>query len=169
MVALPRGAWAYRAGGDILFAKCKPDMPKICENRAFLQPLRLGEGEIGDFRYQAEVVNADQARTIYEKGLGRWEILLPISWLSQLAFRFRREGDAIAAAGMDGRKKLKKLFAEAKIPAAQRLRWPLLVRGEEILWLCGLRKRALPPFGEKAIWLCLRPGNSLDNVHQNML
>lgn len=169
MVALPRGAWAYRAGGDILFAKNKPAMPGICEKRNFLQPLRLGKGEIGDFHYQAEVVSAEQAREICEKGLGRWEILLPIGWLSQLAFRFRREGDAIAAAGMEGHKKLKKLFAEAKIPAAQRASWPLLVRGEEILWLCGLRKRALPPFGEKAVWLCLQPGNSLDNVHQNML
>ncbi len=64
------------------------------------------------------------------------------AWLdaSALAFplmvRPRRPGDAIAPLGMGGRRqKIADLMVNAKIPPRLRARWPLVVSGEEIVWV----------------------------------
>lgn len=51
--------------------------------------------------------------------------------------RTRRAGDYIRL--KNGRKKLKKLFIDEKIPQERREEWPLVAIGEEILWAPGLR------------------------------
>lgn len=62
-----------------------------------------------------------------------------------LAVRTRRRGDVFHPAGL-GRpgeglaKKLKDYFIAAKVPRAERDRWPLLVDGQDrIAWVTGLR------------------------------
>jgi tRNA(Ile)-lysidine synthase len=49
-------------------------------------------------------------------------------------------GDRIQQNGMTGRKKVKAIFIDGKIPLAQRSRLPLLFCGDELIWLCGLRR-----------------------------
>lgn len=49
-------------------------------------------------------------------------------------------GDRIRIEGMSGRKKLKDLFIDEKIPPRLRRKIPILVSGDEILWVIGLRK-----------------------------
>lgn len=57
------------------------------------------------------------------------------------ALRTRREGDRFQPLGMAGRSKLlAELFTNAKVPAAARDGWPLLLTsGGDIAWVCGLR------------------------------
>jgi tRNA(Ile)-lysidine synthase len=57
------------------------------------------------------------------------------------ALRTRRDGDRFQPLGMAGRSKLlAELFTNAKVPAAARDRWPLLLAsGGDIAWVCGLR------------------------------
>ena len=60
---------------------------------------------------------------------------LPFPWL----VRTFRPGDRIQQLGMNGRKKVKDLFIDEKIPRERRARTPLLFCGGELLWVVGLR------------------------------
>ncbi|PAV28578.1 tRNA lysidine(34) synthetase TilS [Virgibacillus profundi] len=58
-----------------------------------------------------------------------------------LHIRTRRSGDRMSWRGLNGSKKLKDIFIDAKIPKKERDNWPILVDNNgEILWLIGLKK-----------------------------
>lgn len=52
-------------------------------------------------------------------------------------------GDRLAPAGMAGRKRLKELFAELRLSHEERAQVPLLVAGDRVLWVVGLRRSRL--------------------------
>ena len=54
-----------------------------------------------------------------------------------LTVRNRRQGDRFQPYGMRGTKKTKDFFIDAKVPRYERDRIPMLVRGDEILWIVG--------------------------------
>ncbi len=54
-----------------------------------------------------------------------------------LNIRNRRHGDRFQPYGMKGTKKIKDFFIDEKVPHDQRNRIPLLVCGEEIIWIVG--------------------------------
>ena len=56
-----------------------------------------------------------------------------------LSVRNRRNGDSFRPFGMRGRKKIKDLLIDAKVPEAERDRIPLLVCGTQIMWVIGYR------------------------------
>ena len=56
-----------------------------------------------------------------------------------LNVRAWQEGDEMRPWGMNGRKKLSDIFIDAKVPVYQRKQIPVLVCGEEIIWLVGYR------------------------------
>jgi len=51
-----------------------------------------------------------------------------------------RPGDRFSPFGMDGHKKVKKLFIDEKIPLALRGRIPLLFCGDTLIWVGGIRR-----------------------------
>jgi tRNA(Ile)-lysidine synthase len=55
-----------------------------------------------------------------------------------LRVRNCRPGDRIVPLGMRGRRKLNRIFIERRVAPALRPGWPLLVWGEEVVWLPGL-------------------------------
>lgn len=57
--------------------------------------------------------------------------------------RSPQNGDAIYLKGVGGYKKLKKIFAEHKIGSEERMKTPVLVMGDEVLWVCGLKTNDL--------------------------
>ncbi len=57
-----------------------------------------------------------------------------------LQLRQVRPGDRLRPLGLQGSKKLQDLLVDAKIPRQQRPRIPLLLSGEEIIWVVGLRQ-----------------------------
>lgn len=61
---------------------------------------------------------------------------------SSLEVRNFREGDRIRFKGMPGRKKIKDFFIDEKIPKRIRKIIPLLVSGDDILWIIGWRRGA---------------------------
>lgn len=66
---------------------------------------------------------------------GRNDIALP------LHIRPRRDGDRMRWKGLDGSKKLKDIFIDAKVPLTERDSWPVIVDDHgTILWLIGLKK-----------------------------
>ena len=58
-----------------------------------------------------------------------------------LIIRTRKPGDKIKLKGMNGRKKVKDIFIDEKIPLHSRYSWPVVEDGNgNILWLPGLKK-----------------------------
>ncbi len=58
---------------------------------------------------------------------------------SVIYVRNRKNGDRFSPLGMKGRKKLKDFFIDEKIPKEDRNKIPLVLDGEEIIWIVGLR------------------------------
>ena len=56
-----------------------------------------------------------------------------------LTIRSFRPGDRLQPLGMEGEKKVKDLFIDCKIPAAQRKKIPLLFKKDQLLWVAGFR------------------------------
>ncbi|MCZ6680248.1 MAG: tRNA lysidine(34) synthetase TilS, partial [Candidatus Poribacteria bacterium] len=56
-----------------------------------------------------------------------------------LQLRNRRAGDRFQPFGMAGTKKVKDLLIDAKVPQHERVRVPILVSGDQILWVVGHR------------------------------
>lgn len=61
-----------------------------------------------------------------------------------LIIRNRRDGDRIKVKGLEGTKKLKRIFMEKKIPVHKRNSWPVIAdQFGRIIWVPGLRKSSL--------------------------
>ena len=58
----------------------------------------------------------------------------PLPWL----VRHFRPGDRMTPLGMSGRKKVKDIFIDRKIPLSERKRIPLLFCGEDLIWIAGV-------------------------------
>lgn len=58
----------------------------------------------------------------------------PFPWL----VRTCRPGDRITPFGMNGRKKVKDIFIDRKIPLSERARIPLLFCGDDLIWIAGV-------------------------------
>ena len=66
-----------------------------------------------------------------------------------LVLRYRQPGDWICLPS--GRKKLKELFIDDKIPREARANWPLLATGNEILWVIGKRRTSHFPVNQNIL------------------
>jgi tRNA(Ile)-lysidine synthase len=66
---------------------------------------------------------------------GPQEANVPKNLLRKLVVRERRQGDRTTGRS---RRKLQDLFIDAKIPASQRSRWPVIASEDEIWWVPGL-------------------------------
>lgn len=76
-----------------------------------------------------------------------------------LQVRSVQPGDRLRPSGMLGTKKLQDLFVDLKLTREERLLTPLIVRGEEILWVAGLRRCAgyQPQAGRPVLRLTILP------------
>ncbi|MFD1068171.1 tRNA lysidine(34) synthetase TilS [Oceanobacillus locisalsi] len=62
-------------------------------------------------------------------------VLLP------LHIRVRKAGDRMSVKGMNGSKKVKDIFIDAKIPKNLRDNWPIITDDKgDILWVAGVKK-----------------------------
>ena len=66
---------------------------------------------------------------------GAQEAEVPKKLLRNLVVRERHQGDRMAGRS---RKKLQDLFTDAKIPASQRSRWPVIANEDSVWWVPGL-------------------------------
>lgn len=60
-----------------------------------------------------------------------------------LYIRTMRPGDRMVPFGMDGHKKVKDILIDAKVPREDRQSLPLLLKGEEVVWVPGVRRSGL--------------------------
>jgi tRNA(Ile)-lysidine synthase len=105
-----------------------------------------GEAEFGPWilRWRPGVAGA-----VRRGGAGTW--IEP----GEVAVRGWRPGDRIIPLGGVGSRKVRRVLMEARIPAADRHRYPLVVRGDDVVWIPDVCRAALavPQPGTDAIRL----------------
>ena len=125
-------------------------------NRVFIQ--QKSTDSYASFEYEVAVpghtslpsLDAEMIATVVERSMdctaadkfpdGKFETVFDLDRLQlPLKLRQRRDGDRFHPFGMQGRKKLKDLLIDAKIPRQERGRVPVLMSREEIIWVVGYR------------------------------
>lgn len=87
-----------------------------------------------------------KARLSNDKEEGRNLLALPAQ--GQTAVRSRKEGDRMCIPGI-GRKKLKDIFIDKKIPRSMRDVWPLVTYRGEPVWMAGFYKNEVHQGGQQ--------------------
>jgi tRNA(Ile)-lysidine synthase len=86
---------------------------------------------------------SDRAAPPHELPVDLMAAVFDIDCLSgALSVRNFRNGDRFQPLGMVGHKKIKNLFIEKRVPLSIRAIWPLLVSGQEVLWIPGYGRSA---------------------------
>lgn len=99
------------------------------------------------WRSRRREIPEDPFEAVFDlSGLGRPE--------GRLRLRNPRPGDRFRPLGMAGRKKLKDLFIDRKVPRSRRRTAPLLVVGDEIAWVPGCARSGLARVGPETreVW-----------------
>ncbi|WP_347489706.1 tRNA lysidine(34) synthetase TilS [Desulfoscipio sp. XC116] len=79
-------------------------------------------------------------RAMQPSGLDSWQVILDYDRLATpLIVRRRLSGDRFSPLGLDGTVKLKKFFIDRKIPRHSRDCIPLVLSGDDIVWVAGMR------------------------------
>lgn len=139
-IDLPGGLRAVREYGRVVITA---DAKKT--QRRSLRTLKVpGTTVIRDagYAFTAEVV--EKAPRILDRG--GWSACFDYGAVVEAGgVRIRRmePGDRMAPMGMKGRKKLKDIFIDAKVPRERRAVTPVFVAGREIIWVAGLRQSEL--------------------------
>ncbi|HEX16193.1 MAG: tRNA lysidine(34) synthetase TilS [Deltaproteobacteria bacterium] len=131
-VQLPKGLVALREGGEIYLGP-EPKGTQI-EERVLVVPgvtvLEGGELEIEAEERQGPPAGTPSPDVAY---LDRDKLHLP------LRVRSARQGDRFVPLGLGGTKKLQDFFVDEKVPRSKRSLVPVVLTGDEICWVAGMR------------------------------
>lgn len=147
------GGWRWEARGELLLLRRRP----------------AEEGRVADFSYTLEIPGAVEIPEIALRvGLSRrpvepWmlsgsprcaALALPLAEGGRVTVRNRRPGDRIRPLGAGGRRKLKELLIDRRVPRRERDRLPLICVEERIAWVPGVTiDQRFRIAGEKTAWL----------------
>ena len=85
-------------------------------------------------------------------------------WTADLAagrpyvVRAWRPGDRMRAGEGAGGRRVKRFFGDAGIPGPDRIGWPVVVSGEEVVWIPGIRRARVAEGSERLSYVCDRSG-----------
>jgi tRNA(Ile)-lysidine synthase len=134
-LTLPDGLYAAKSYGEISISADEVKYPlqpdEICLNGPGRYTLPGGWILAIDFaRPPADLKSAPATTACFDLDQA------PFPWW----VRTFRPGDRFSPFGMDGHKKVKELFIDAKIPLSLRCRIPLLFCGDTLIWVGGIRR-----------------------------
>ncbi|MBI5902814.1 MAG: tRNA lysidine(34) synthetase TilS [Deltaproteobacteria bacterium] len=139
-IDLPGGLRAVREYGRVIITASGKKNP-----RRSVRTLKVpGTTVIRDagYSFTAEVV--EKAPRVFDKEA--WSACFDYGAVAEAGgVRIRRmePGDRMSPMGMKGRKKLKDIFIDAKVPVERRAATPVFAAGHEIIWIAGLRQSEL--------------------------
>lgn len=112
-------------------------------------PLNIpGITPLPDFHGEIEALLVDQKLQHIEPN--HTQVVFDAEKLTQpLMVRSRKNGDRIRLFGMNGSKKVKELFMEAKIPRDQRNDYPIVTTEKQIIWIPGIRRSCYAPISDQ--------------------
>ncbi|MBD3286196.1 tRNA lysidine(34) synthetase TilS [candidate division WOR-3 bacterium] len=108
------------------------------------EPVMLrDEVRIPGLRWSIKVCSGVTRDVVYE---GEDAVSFDARFISlPLEVRPWQEGDRMVPFGRSGAVKLKRIFTDRKVPSRMRRYWPLVCKGDEIIWIAGLvRSNAAP-------------------------
>ena len=151
VLALPKGLQFRRTYQHLIFGRnVGSRSPCPVETESFAYPLAI-PGEVFVPALKAKVtaeLDDIQSHGVLTIPDGRFEAIFDYEKLKSafaectsktfpLTVRNRRHGDRFQPHGMQGTKKIKDFLIDAKVPRYERDRIPLLICGDEILWIVG--------------------------------
>jgi len=153
-VTLPGGYWARRAYDTLILGKAEEtpagmagEIELLIPGKTRLEGLALElEAAMGEGKHGPQA-DADTAFLDFQR------LDFP------LRCRTFQPGDCFIPLGMESLKKLKNFFIDLKIPRAERLHIPLVISGNAICWVAGLRideRFKIRPDTTKTLKLSLR-------------
>jgi len=140
-------------------------------NRLRLEP-KLAEPAVSSYRYPLspghEVTIAEAGWRVSMTAPACWQGSLPQACLTNpwqaifdaaalpatLVVRSFQPGDRMRPLGMRGRKKVRDVFIDAKVPATLRRLLPLLATGEEVAWVPGYVRGETAKVTATTRWVC---------------
>lgn len=132
---LPFGVNVVKEYGSILLtAAPEESLPKPCE----ISVDRCGSYPL-PFCGTLSVERVNALPSAWQKADRDTMFIDPEQFPFPWTIRCFRGGDRFTPFGMTGRKKLKDLFIDRKIPLADRKKIPLLLCRDEIVWICGVQ------------------------------
>jgi len=137
VMILPRGIRALKTNNVLQFFREAEPVPVLPYRRPLIVPGVTYVPEI-DLCIQAEIIDIKDAPPFSE--ISPNEALLDYNLIKYpLYVRRRLEGDVFSPFGLGGTLKLKKFLIDSKIARYKRDRIPLVVSGDDIVWVGGLR------------------------------
>ncbi len=133
VVELPGNIRAERTYGEIVLSTALPSRKDIAQEWHLPVPGELAIPELG-IELTAARSRARRAPSSPTKAL-----LDAKNIQAPLTVRTRRRGDRFTPFGMKGSVKLQDFFVNAKVPRGERSRIPLVLSGDEIVWVVGCR------------------------------
>jgi tRNA(Ile)-lysidine synthase len=136
-LTLPHGWKVIREGGTLEFKVPQTEIPADTEYEYQL-PVP-GEVEIKEARLKLRAISVDSEKL---NDYADDQLFDPSRLPAKLLVRNWRPGDRFWPAHSKAPKKIKELLQEKHVPRAERKRWPVVVSGDEIIWVRGLPGRA---------------------------
>lgn len=141
-IPLPEGPVIHREYGRLLLFREAPKR-MLFDRIVVSSPGTVNVPQSGmtlDFRVVAKEVVADLQKDIATRALFDADrVPFPV------LLRGPEPGDRFRPWGMEGTRKLKEVLIDAKVPLRVRRSLPLVVRGDEILWIPGVRRSRTAP------------------------
>ena len=138
------GGWAAEVAFDRVRVRTR-EVVEVVEAVEVVSDTERGSAEFGAFRvkWSAEPAPERLAR-------GDWT-----TWIAGGAWEVRplRPGDALVPLGGIGHRPVRRLLMDARVSRSDRAQYPIIVRGETILWVPGICRSAvdLPRPGTPAV------------------
>jgi tRNA(Ile)-lysidine synthase len=125
--------------------------------RSTAQPpgaVRVGVGERGEARWRGWCITWRQERAGRARRSSRGTWVTP----GLLTLRSAEQGERVHPLGGVGRRPVRRLLMEARVPRRERTGYPVVVRGTSVVWIPGVCRSdaALPSPGEPALRLDAR-------------
>ena len=146
-LSIPSGWEVVREYEDLRLEKSSRGFKRFCYSYSFEigTTMRIAESRM---EFTSRCVPSSQARL----PANLTEAIFDASCLTApLWVRNFRHGDRFQPLGMAGHKKIKDLFIENSVPLSIRAKLPLLIMGEEILWIPGYGRSETARVSEKTV------------------
>jgi tRNA(Ile)-lysidine synthase len=123
---LSGGFEAVRGRHDVTISRPTPRDPAVLRLR------EKGVTRFGSFRFRVE-----PSASILEDGSDAWRIHIPKS--AEPVIRQWYPGDRLTIDLKGSRRKVKRFFADAGVVGPMRVGWPVVVCGDDVVWIPGIK------------------------------
>lgn len=156
--------WINRSAERVTLWKGRPGLamfyPQIEPGRQY-QPGVPGRLNFPDWELEIEEISAGSGLSVEYPDDTENNVSLDAEKLSfPLTVRGAKPGERIAPLGMGGKsQKLSDYFINRKVPRQARANWPLVISGNQVVWVAGLgisEVAAVTPQTRQVLRLCLR-------------